>query len=139
MSLDQKLRFIDMAAHGKYRRLFMRLRSQPGREWRTTFKEIEEILGFHLPMSARLYRPWWANQKNGSGHSHALAWTAAGWKTAEVDMEAETLVFRSAAASPQSPDKQSKVDFLSNWPVHHTKLLRKDATFSREEIYEDRM
>ena len=26
-------------------------------------------------------RPWWANRKNRGGHSHALTWQAAGWKT----------------------------------------------------------
>ncbi len=139
MSLDQKLRFIDMAAHGKYRRLFMRLRSQPGREWRTTFKEIEEILGFHLPMSARLYRPWWANQKNGSGHSHALAWTAAGWKTAEVDMEAETLVFRSAAASPRPPEEVSQISLDEILPVHFAGGWPEGLSLRREDIYEDRL
>ena len=84
----------DAAARGKYAPLYRHLLSaHPGREWRTTFGEVESILGFRLPGSARLHRPWWSNSKKGSGHSHALAWQAAGWRTREVDIEAETLVF----------------------------------------------
>ena len=58
------------------------------------------MLGFRLPDSARLHRPWRANSRKGSGHSHALAWQAAGWRTARVDLEAETLVFRREAGPP---------------------------------------
>lgn len=49
------------------------------------FGEIEAIMDFELPASARLHRPWWSNQTGGSGHSQAFAWGAAGWETAEVD------------------------------------------------------
>ncbi len=84
-----------MAMRGKNRRLYTHLLRLPPetQEWNSTFNEIEAITGFELPPSARLYRPWWANQsRNGNGHSHsqALAWGAAGWETAEVDMSAET-------------------------------------------------
>jgi hypothetical protein len=64
-----------------------------GSEWRVTFGEIEKVLGFTLPNSARIHRPWWANQGEGGGHSHALAWEMAGWKTSQVDMAKEPVVF----------------------------------------------
>ena len=57
------------------------------------FSEIEEILGSPLPDSARLYRPFWANQGQGGAHLASLAWQMAGWKTSQVDMAGETLVF----------------------------------------------
>ena len=81
---------------GKYAPLFDYLDSKREGEWRTTFGDLERILGFALPDSARLYRPWWANDAK-SGHSQAMAWTVAGWKTANVDLEAETLLFRREA------------------------------------------
>ena len=77
----------DAAARGKYSALYRHLLSvHPEPEWRTTFGEVEAILGFRLPDSARLHRPWWSNSRKGSGHSHAFAWQAAGWRTREVDM-----------------------------------------------------
>ena len=83
----------DAAARGKYAPPYRHLLSThpPELEWRTTFGEVEAILGFRLPDSARPHRPWWSNSKKGNGHSHALAWQAAGWRTRTVDVEAETL------------------------------------------------
>lgn len=81
------------AERGKYAPLYRHLAKQPGNAWPTTFGEIEKLLGFSLPDSARLYRPWWANQSERGGHSHAMAWEMAGWKTSKVDMVDETVVF----------------------------------------------
>lgn len=78
---------------GKYAPLFTYLNRLSGREWHVSFHDLEKILGFNLPNSARIYRPWWANQGAKGGHSQALAWEMAGWKTANVDLEAEKLVF----------------------------------------------
>ena len=80
---------------GKYAPLFHHLEGLSRSDWTTTFAELERILGFPLPDSARLYRPWWANAAK-SGHCQAMAWSVAGWKTGDVDLEAETLVFRRA-------------------------------------------
>lgn len=91
------------AQRGKYAPLHHHLEALKSDEWRTTFGEIENILGFNLPDSARIHRPWWANQGERGGHSHALAWEMAGWKTSQVDMPDETLVFvRVGAAADQS-------------------------------------
>lgn len=81
------------AERGKYAPLYRYLTRLAGHEWRTTFAEIEKILGFQLPDSARIHRPWWANQGEQGGHSHALAWEMAGWKTSQVKMADERLVF----------------------------------------------
>ena len=82
-----------MAQRGKYAPLYDHLEKLRGAEWPATFNEIEKILGFSLPDSARIHRPWWANQGERGGHSHALAWEMAGWKTNRVDMTGERLVF----------------------------------------------
>ena len=56
-----------------------------------TFAEIERIVGAKLPPSARKHRPWWSNNASNSVITHA--WRNAGYKTAQVDMAGETLVF----------------------------------------------
>ena len=81
------------AQRGKYAPLHHHLMGLTGNEWTTTFADVEKVLGFELPDSARIHRPWWANQGERGGHSHALAWEMAGWKTSQVDMADERLVF----------------------------------------------
>ena len=78
---------------GKYAPLFVHLQGLPYDEWRATFVDVEKVLGFELPDSARLYRPWWANQGTRGSHTQALAWEIAGWKTTQVDMDDETVTF----------------------------------------------
>ena len=75
---------------GKYRNLYTHLCGLADQEWRTSFSEVEAIVGCALPPSARRYSAWWSN----NGHNHANSWGSAGWKTADVNMSAGTLVFR---------------------------------------------
>jgi hypothetical protein len=85
----------EAAERGVYAKLYRKLRSLPEtqREWRTSLPEIDHIISPHrLPRSARLYRPWWANDTKG-GHTQALAWVMAGWLTSRVNLTDETLIF----------------------------------------------
>ncbi len=75
----------------KYAPLKRWLEARTEAQVRITFAEIEAILGFALPRSARLHRPWWANSFG--AHVQAAAWLDAGWQTSEVDLAAQTLVF----------------------------------------------
>ena len=102
------------------------------RKWRTSFGEIESIIGFDLPPSARTHRPWWANQKESSGHSQALAWTAAGWETAEIDMGAESLLLRRRRAELDPKPSLNEI-----WPVHPTAVWPENMNLRREAIYEE--
>ena len=106
------------AARGKYSPLYRHLVNAEGPDWRTSFSEIETILGFTLPDSARLHRPWWANQTRGGGHSHSLAWQAAGWKTGEVDLDAETLVFQRTQTETEDPAARSRKDIAREAAVN---------------------
>ncbi len=81
----------------KYDPLSKHLESIGASAWHTTFQEIERILSFRLPASARNHRSWWHN--NTIGHPQAPAWMDIGWKTTDVDMSAETLVFRRGSMS----------------------------------------
>ena len=63
MALDQKDKYLKMVLRGKYQRLYQYLSSLQAQEWRTSFSEVEAVIGFELPPSARLHRPWWGNQR----------------------------------------------------------------------------
>ena len=91
--MDRRDTLERMAQRGKYAPLYNDLKVRAGAEWPTTFSEIERILGFRLPASARVHRPWWANQGTRGAVSQCLAWEMAGWKASQVDMEGERVVF----------------------------------------------
>ena len=133
MAEDRIDRLREMAMRGKYRRLYTHLRNLQYREWRTSFREIEAVIGFELPPSARLHRPWWGNQKGGNGHSHALAWGVAEWETAQVDMDAETLLFRRTQPTPVS-----RLPLDQAWPVHPTASWPQGLSLRREDLYGQR-
>ncbi len=134
MAIDRDQQYREMASRGKYKRLYRHLCALKAQEWRTSFGEIESVIGFELPTSARLHRPWWANQSGGNGHSHALAWTVAGWKTAEVDMEAETLLLRRKRA-----EAVRRLTLDEAWPVHSAGAWPESLSLRREDIYEERI
>ena len=134
MVIDREQRYREMAMRGKYRRLYAHLCGLRSREWSASFVEVEVVLGFQLPVSARMHRPWWANQSRGNGHSHALAWTTAGWETAHVDMEAETLLFRRKRVEPVGDRTLDEV-----WLVHSAGAWPESLSLRREDIYDERM
>lgn len=76
----------------KYEKLAAYLSGLSVARWQADFAELEVILGFELPQSARKYNAWWANQ-SGVGHSQTAGWLAAGWKTAELDLVGERVWF----------------------------------------------
>ncbi|MDE2900607.1 MAG: hypothetical protein OXN15_06240 [Chloroflexota bacterium] len=133
MALDRQQKYREMVIRGKYQRLYTYLSSLQGQEWKTSFNEVEAVIGFELPASARLHRPWWGNQRGGSGHSHALAWSEAGWETAQVDMDTETLLFRRTHAQPVS-----RLSLDEAWPAHPTAVWPEGLSLSREDLYEGR-
>jgi len=62
-----------------------------------SFRQVESILGFALPASARRHRAWWSNPSSRGHHSHAQAWLAAGWEVDTVDQEDDWVGFRRAS------------------------------------------
>ncbi len=133
MAVDIKDKYQEVVLRGKYRRLYAYLSSLQVSEWRTSFSQVEAVVGFELPMSARLYRPWWGNQRSGNGHSQALAWSVAGWETAEVDMDGETLLFRRTR-----PEPMPRLTLDEAWPVHPTAVWPEGLSLRREDLYEER-
>ena len=132
MVIDGNHEYRAMVARGKYQRLYSYLLSHQVQEWRTSFSEIEAIIGFELPASARIHRPWWANQRGASGHTQALAWNIAGWETAEVDMDSETLTFRRRSGM----EAECRPSLNEVWPVHPTARWPVGLGLRRQDLYE---
>jgi hypothetical protein len=59
-----------------------------------TFEQIESLIGFALPASARTEREWWTNMVQ--THGHSAAWTGAG-RTAAPNLGAGTITFERPA------------------------------------------
>jgi hypothetical protein len=74
----------------KYDPLFQFLKHSTGKV-ELQFVDVEELLGFQLPASARKYAAWWSN--SGGTHVQSAAWQAAGYKTEQVDLEQQTVGF----------------------------------------------
>lgn len=74
----------------KYRGLAEYLLSSNETRVTLSYSQIEEILGFALPDTARKYKQsYWANTET---HSYASSWMAVGYKT-RVDIENDTVTF----------------------------------------------
>ena len=134
MTIASRQKYQEMAARSKYRKLHHHLCTRGDQEWSASFSDIEAVLGFKLPASARLHRAWWGNQNGGDGHVQSLAWTVAGWETARVDMDAETLLLRR-----KQPEVVRKLSLDELWPAHPTARWTGDLSLRREDLYEERM
>lgn len=75
----------------KYEALTKHLSKRAERRVPMSFADLEKLLGFPLPSSARAHRPWWANSVH--GHVQARGWLDAGFQSEQVDLEKERLVF----------------------------------------------
>jgi hypothetical protein len=94
----------------KYQKLASHLNSLKTERWTATFEEIQTILGFELPNSARSYPAWWSNQA-GEGHSQKVSWQSVGWRTSELDLEREQISFvREAGRDAPQREVRTKVE-----------------------------
>lgn len=85
----------------KYEPLRHFLASQGLPEVRVSFSDLERILAFKLPASQN-NRAWWSNNPN--NNVMTKEWLAAGYQTAQVDLQGRKLVFRRVAAPESSSD-----------------------------------
>ena len=79
-------------SRSKYDPLYDHQANNPETVIALSFSEIERILGFALPASARRHQAWWANEREGP-HSHARSWLEASYGTQGVDLNAQTVRF----------------------------------------------
>jgi YD repeat-containing protein len=99
--LKRERQFLIVDPPMKYQPLRLYLRRHTQDRVPMTFQQVESVIGGQLPASARRHRPWWAN--DATGHAHAQAWLEAGYRTEQVDMEGEKLVF---ARAPESMEEK---------------------------------
>ena len=83
----------------KYKPLSERLAGHDGHEWRASFAEIEEVLGFPLPKGAREQNAWWT----GAEKPHHGAWLSGGWRVADVDRTGQSVTFARAKVAKAKP------------------------------------
>ena len=101
----------DHTARGKYAALHRHLTALTEDEWHTKFRDVEVVLGGALPRSARSYQAWWSNTTT---HSHAKSWLAAGWRTRDVNLDHETLLFvRTGNDRPDGPTRSMSSRLIS--------------------------
>ena len=93
----------DHTVRGKYTALHRHLTALTKDEWHTTFRDVEVVLGGALPRSARSHQAWWSNTTT---HSHAKSWLRAGWRTRDVNLDHETLLF--VRAGNDRPDTSAR-------------------------------
>lgn len=60
--------------------------------WEASFSEIEQVLGFKLPPSAREYHAWWGHEQHPTA-PHKRAWLDAGWRTSRANLSRRTVRF----------------------------------------------
>lgn len=102
----------------KYETFTTYLNSSEQGKIRLSFSQVETILGFKIGRSPRNYRAWWAN----GCHSHANAWTDAGYKVEAVNLVNEWTVFRKDGAGRTQDKKTTQ----QNRPKEH--LVRPQST-----------
>jgi hypothetical protein len=70
-----------------------------------TFAEIERVVGTKLPASKR-YPAWWSNYPQ--NNVMTKVWLNAGFRTEQVDIESQKLVFRRAGPQQQGKNDREK-------------------------------
>lgn len=61
-----------------------------GKRVKLSLTQIDKLLGAPLPDSARKFRTFWANSDTPQGR----AWRSAGYRLADADLDAGTIVFK---------------------------------------------
>ena len=78
---------------GEYRLLYIYLRDRFSDRLVLTFGQIEDLLGFSLPVAARVEREWWGTTHAVAERSEqSQAWTLA-CRTASVNLRAQCVTF----------------------------------------------
>lgn len=99
-TVDTETNMQEYKSSKKYRYLSKYIQDSDQSTLRLSFSKIEDILQFQLPDSARKYREFWANT---TSHSIALSWLSINYKTTEVNLEQEYVVFEKKWRKRKSP------------------------------------
>jgi hypothetical protein len=80
-----------------YDPLYKWLHSKSANNISAAFEQIETVLGFKLPNTARERPQWWANEGGDTRHVQCRAWMDAGFQTRNLDLAKESVEFVKAA------------------------------------------
>lgn len=70
----------------KYKPLSDRLSGHEEPQWRASFSELEDVLGFPLPKGAKTGRTWWSDEKR--------SWRDHGWRADDIDHDGGYVTFK---------------------------------------------
>jgi len=77
----------------KYDALGDHLKGLKADQWLASFDDIEAVLGFELPKSAKNYQAWWNEERN-PHQPQKLAVRRAGWQVAQINLTGKQILFR---------------------------------------------
>jgi len=100
----------------KYQALNTFLRAQGNPRLAMSFADIAKVAGTPLPASAYRHPSWWANDP--VHHAQARAWSEAGYKTEQVDLEAQRVVFARVPAAEGVREMQAPFTHNAAQEVH---------------------
>lgn len=77
----------------KYEPLKTWLEAMQSGNIKASFGQIELVLGFGLPKSARTRPAWWSNEGESTRHVQCRAWIEAGFVASNLSLGNETIEF----------------------------------------------
>jgi hypothetical protein len=113
----------------KYQELGQFLRRQGAEQVPMTFREIEKVTGSKLP-SSKQYPAWWSN--NIMNNVMTKVWLDAGYRTEQVDIAGEKLVFRRAIPGMQENNRMFVPAPNGEIPANHPMIGALKGTFIME-------
>ncbi len=80
------------AGDSTYAKLAVFLNAQPAQVHSRTlsFDQLEQVIQYSLPKSAKVHRTWWANDPN---HPQAAQWLDVGWRAHGISMTEQRVTF----------------------------------------------
>jgi hypothetical protein len=108
----------------------LRARSQSGPDIELSFGEIEKILGFKLPPSAREHSAWWANERG--THVQARAWMDAGWQVWRVSRSTGKVYFRPRGQEHRTQPRTAKAPVELDLELLSARAARMVADYANE-------
>jgi DNA-binding XRE family transcriptional regulator len=119
-----------MKHRSKYHPLYEHLRASGADALTLTFAQVEMLMGESMPASARARRGWWSNRAAGSPQS--AAWTEAGYRVEDVDLQGEHVTFR----KPGLYEVRRRGDMVL-WDGDLVKALRLHMGLNQAELAEE--
>lgn len=80
----------------KYDPLYIHLSDVEASRICMRFEEIERIVGFELPRSAKHRNAWWGNEEVDARHPQCGSWRSAGFKVRDVNLTQQSVAFERA-------------------------------------------